>query len=342
MRLVAALLLAPSVALAQAGTGNQGARVSDVTAPTSSDALRIEPKQWTVEWGGQPRDPYVGPDGTIWFVGQRGNYIASLDQKTGAMKRFEIDSGVHPHTQIVDTDGTVWYAGNRAAHIGKLDPKTGKVTKYPMPNGEPRDPHTMVFDGKGNIWFTAQGAAQVGRLNMTSGKVELVKFPARTNPYGILMDKEGHPWFDLFGTNKIGTIDPATMQPKEFVLPDPASRPRRIAMTSDGMIWYSDYSRGKVGRLNPKTGDVKDWDMPGGATSRPYAINVDDKDRLWISETGGPVRRLVGFDSRQERVFAISDLDPQGGTVRHMMFHGPTREMWFGTDGGTVGKIIVP
>ena len=47
-------------------------------------------------------------------------------------------------------------------------------------------------------------------------------------------------------------------------------------------------------------------------------------------------------DLRQERVFAISDLDARGGTVRHMMFDGKTREMWFGTDGGTVGKIVVP
>ena len=340
MRLIAALLLAPSLVLAQNATGNSGARVSDVVPTT--DAMKVEAKQWTVEWGGRPRDPYVAPDGMIWFVGQAGNYIASLDQKTGAMKRFEIDSGVHPHTQIVDSDGTVWYAGNRAAHIGKLDPKTGKVTKYPMPEGTARDPHTMVFDNKGGIWFTSQGAAYVGRLDKATGKVDLVKFPARTNPYGIVMDKQGNPYFDLFGTNKIGTIDPKTMQPKEYILPDSNARPRRIAITSDGMVWYSDHARGKVGRLNPKTGEVKDWDMPGGAGSRPYAINVDDKDRLWISETGGPVRRLVGFDSRQERVFAITDLDPRGGTVRHMMFDDRTRELWFGTDGGTVGKIVVP
>ena len=335
MRLIFALVLAPSALLAQA-------RVSDVVTPPPTDAIKVEAKQWTVEWGGRPRDPYVAPNGMIFFVGQAGNYIASLDQKTGAMRKYELDPNTYPHTQIVDKDGTIWYAGNRAAHIGKIDPNTGKITKYVMPDSTPRDPHTMVFDGKGNIWFTAQSAAYVGRLNMASGKIDLVKFAPRTNPYGIIIDKDGRPWFDLFGTNKIGTVDPATMTAKELALPDSTSRPRRIAMTSDGMIWYSDYSRGKVGRINPKTGEVKDWDMPGGARSRPYAINVDDKDRLWISETGGPVRRLVGFDSRQERVFAISDLDAQGGTVRHMMFDGKTREMWFGTDGGTVGKIVVP
>jgi virginiamycin B lyase len=341
MRTLVALLCIPSLALAQQATGT-APRVSDVVTPPPGDLVKVDAKQWTVEWGGTPRDPYVAPNGLIYFVGQRGNYVASLDQKTGAMKRFEIDSGVHPHTQIVDNDGMVWYAGNRAAHIGRIDPNTGKVTKYPMPDNTARDPHTMVFDGKGNIWFTSQSAGYVGRLNMASGKVDLVQTGQRTNPYGILMDKQGRPWFDLFATNKIGMVDPATMTLKEYPLPDAASRPRRIAMTSDGMIWYSDYSRGKVGRLDPKTGQVKDWDMPGGAQSRPYAINVDDKDRLWISETGGPARRLIGFDARQERFFAISELDARGGTVRHMMFDPSRREMWFGTDGGTVGKIVVP
>src|SRR5688572_16418797 len=205
MRLFAALLLAPSLALAQGTTGSAGARVSDVV-PAAGDALKIEPRQWTVEWGGRPRDPYVAPNGMIFFVGQAGNYIASLDQKTGAFRKYELDPNTYPHTQIVDKDGTIWYAGNRAAHIGKIDPTTGKITKYVMPDSTPRDPHTMVFDGKGNIWFTAQSAAYVGRLNMASGKIDLVKFAPRTNPYGIIIDKDGRPWFDLFGTNKIGTV----------------------------------------------------------------------------------------------------------------------------------------
>ncbi len=337
MRLAAILALIPSLAIAQ-----QQQRVSDVATPLPPDVIKIEPKQWTVEWGGRPRDPYVGPTGLIYFVGQQGHYVGYLDQKSGEMKKFDLEPGTGPHTQIVDPDGNIWYAGNRAAHIGKVDPKTGQITKYPMPNGEPRDPHTMTFDGKGNIWFTAQGASYVGRLNMASGKVDLVQITPRGNPYGIIMGKDGRPYFDLFAQNKIGTVDPATLELKTFDLPDPAARPRRIAQTSDGMIWYSDHARGYVGRLNPANGTVKEWLLPSGAGSRPYAINVDDRDRLWISETGGTARRLFGFDGRQEKFFAVAELDARGGTVRHMMFDPKTRELWFGTDGGTVGKIVVP
>ena len=334
MRLAALLALVPTLAVAQQ-------RVSDVVNPIPPDVIKIEPKQWTVEWGGRPRDPYVGPNGLVYFVGQQGNYVASLDQKTGAMRQFTLDTTANPHTVIVDKDGTLWYSGNTAAHIGKIDPNTGKVTRYPMPNGRPRDPHTMIIDDKGFVWFTAQQGQFVGRLNKTTGKVDLVEFPARSNPYGIILDKNGHPWFDLFGTNKIGTIDPATMQPKTFDVPEGA-RPRRIAMTNDGMIWYTDYSRGFIGRLDPRSGQVKEWPSPGGPMSGPYAINVDDKDRLWYTETRGDTRRIYGFDARQEKVFASVELDARGGTVRHMNFDPKTRELWFGTDGGTVGKIVVP
>lgn len=31
-----------------------------------------------------------------------------------------------------------------------------------------------------------------------------------------------------------------------------------------------------------------------------------------------------------------------GGAVRHMVFHAPSREIWFGTDTNTIGRIKVP
>ena len=50
-------------------------------------------KEWPVEWGGRVRDPYVAPDGKVWFVGQAGNYVANFDPTTQAFKRFTIEEG---------------------------------------------------------------------------------------------------------------------------------------------------------------------------------------------------------------------------------------------------------
>ena len=300
-------------------------------------------REWTVPWGreGRPRDPSVAPDGSVIFVGQAGNYIARLDPATGEFKRYEIDPRTNPHNVIVDDKGMAWYAGNRNGMIGRLDPASGAITRYPMPDSAARDPHTLVFDGRGNIWFTLQQSDMVGRLVMSSGKVDLIRTGPRTRPYGIVVDKTGRPWFDLFGTNKIGTVDPATLELREYPLPDERSRPRRIAMTSDGMVWYVDYRRGFLGRLDPKSGAVKEWPNPSGAQSLPYAMSVDDRDRLWFVETGVQPNRFVGFDAKTERFFANTPVPGGGGTVRHMVFDPKTRVIWFGTDAGTIGRAEV-
>ena len=75
----------------------------------------------------------VGPDGKVWFVGQRSDYVAYLEPASGEFVKFDLEEGAGPHNQIVDPDGTVWYAGNRAAHIGRLDPETGEIEKFMMP-----------------------------------------------------------------------------------------------------------------------------------------------------------------------------------------------------------------
>jgi len=72
--------------------------------------------EWIVPWeDSRPRDPYVAPDGSIWFVGQRSDYVANLNPLTGNFRQLPLESGAGPHNVIVSKDGTLWYAGNRAA-----------------------------------------------------------------------------------------------------------------------------------------------------------------------------------------------------------------------------------
>jgi virginiamycin B lyase len=310
----------------------------------TADSAAVEITEWRVPWErSRPRDPYVAGDGRVWFVGQVGNYIAVLDPKSGEFRRYELDEGVHPHNLIVDRQGMVWYAGNRAAHIGRLDPATGKVTKYPMPDTAARDPHTLVFDQRGDIWFTVQGGNHVGHLATGTGKVRLIRVPtADARPYGIVVDSRGRPWFSEFGSNKIATVDPATMKLRELTLPDPRARARRLVVTSDDVVWYGDYVRGTTARLDPATGKVEEWPNPSGARSMPYAMAVDDRDRVWYVETGVQPNRLVAFDPKTRTVVSQTEIRESGaGTVRHMVFHAPTREIWFGTDANTIGRAKV-
>lgn len=298
-------------------------------------------REWTVPWANtRPRDPFVDATGRVWFVGQEGNYIASLTPASGRFERYEIPDGTHPHNLVVAANGQVWFTGNRNGTLGRLDPATRKVESFPIPGGVD-DPHTMIFDHAGNVWFTAQNAGAVGRRDAKTGAIRLWKTGDGTRPYGIELDPRGRVWFDLFGTNAIGTIDPRTMQLRRLPLPDAGSRPRRIAVTRDGTVWYGDYARGYLGRLDPATGAVKEFKLPGGAASLPYAMAADDRGRIWTAETGVTPNRLVAFDPAEERF--TERVDVGGGsapnTIRHMVFYGPTREIWFGTDRNTVGRL---
>lgn len=314
-------------------------------APLVAQGAPIPNVEWEVPWGaeGRPRDPYVAPDGAVFFVGQNGNYLARLDPRTGEFKRFEIDPGTNPHNLIVDTTGNVWFAGNRNGMIGKLDPRTGMITRYPMPDARVRDPHTLVFDAKGDIWFTAQNSGAVGHLETRTGKIRLVFTGQGTRPYGIVINSKGIPWFNLFGVNRIAHLDPTTMAVTTITLPDARARGRRIAVTSDDVIWYTDYTRGFLGRVDPRTSQVTEIPMPAGAGSLPYGMASDDKGRLWVTESvPGKGARLLGYDPASRTWFASTPVGkPTNNTVRHMFFDKKTGLLWFGTDQGTIGRAEV-
>jgi virginiamycin B lyase len=310
-------------------------------------SAQFEPKEWAVPYGAntRPRDPYADEHGRVWFVGQVGNYVAYLDSKSGEFKRYEIDAGTNPHNLVVEK-GVVWFTGNRNNRIVQLDPATGKLTTHMIPDTTVRDPHTMTFDSKAGVaWFTAQNAGTVGRFEVATGKFRLWKTGPRTNPYGIVIDSKGRPWFDLFGTNKIGTIDPKTLELKEYVIPNDSARPRRIAVTSNDQIYWGDYTRGFLGHLDPTTGKMEEWRMPQGRASLPYGMTTDDRDVIWIAQNGlsNVKATLVGFDPKTKRFVAeIPVGEASTNTIRHMTFDKHTRQIWFGTDQGSIGRIKVP
>ncbi len=322
--------------------------VSALLVPLGAVAQETTIREWDVPWENtRPRDPYLAPDGMVWFVGQTGHYAAYLNPETGEFRKFDLEDGTGPHTIVVDDNGTPWYAGNRVRHIGRLDPETGAITKFLMPEAA-RDPHTIAFNQDGDMWFTVQQSNYVGFLDKESGEVQLVKAPDATSgrgtssrPYGIKMDSNNRPWITLFNANLIATVDPSTMEMTTFELPEGA-RPRRLVVTSDDIVWYTDFSRGYTGRLDPTTGEVREWINPSGERSRPYAMAVDRDDRVWFVETGVQPNKFVGFDPDTEEFFSVTEIGSGGGSIRHMYYDQARNVIWFGADANTIGRATLP
>jgi virginiamycin B lyase len=222
-----------------------------------------------------------------------------------------------PHGLVSDAAGNIWFTANYAAYIGKLDPKTGNVTEYKIADPRGEDPHTPAIAPDGRVWFTVQQGNVVGVLDPKSGAVKLTDVPTpHALPYGLVINSKGVPYFCEFGSNKITRIDPATMQLREFTLPEGA-RPRRLALANDTTIYYSDFRRGYLGRLDTSTGAVKEWPSPGGADSHPYGIAITRDGIVWYSESGVKPNTLVRFDPKTGD-FQKWNIPSGGGVVRNM------------------------
>jgi virginiamycin B lyase len=275
--------------------------------------------EWDVPTPGSfPHDPAVSRDGALWYTGMLSDTLGRLDPSTGKIREYRVPPGSRPHGLVEDRNGMIWFTANQKAYIGRLDPAGGDVKEYAMPAPEATDPHTPVFDRKGMLWFTVQSGNFVGRLDPSSGSITLKKPPTPgSRPYGIAVASTGTPFFCEFGTNKLASISPDTLEIKEYDLPQGA-RPRRLAITPDDMVYYTDYARGRLGRLDPSTGKVEDWPSPGGADSRPYGIAATPDGKIWYSESGVNPNTVVRFDPKT-KTFEAWPIPSGGGVVRHMV-----------------------
>ncbi len=294
--------------------------VSFSVAGTSLAALKVRIQEWDVPTqNSRPHDPAVAPDGSLWYTGMRSNTLGRVNPETGQITEFALktpDSG--PHGLVADKEGNIWFTANYKGYIGKLDPKTGKVIEYPIPDPAARGPHTPVFDQKDTLWFTVEEGSFVGRLDPLTGIIKLKKPPTPdSRPYGIAVNSRGVPFFCEFGTNKIASINPDTMEITEYLLTE-GVRPRRLAITSNDIIYYTDFARGYLGLSDPSRREIKEWQSPGGAHARPYGITITPDGAVWYSESGVTPNTIVGFDPGT-KAFASWPIPSGGGVVRNMV-----------------------
>lgn len=272
----------------------------------------IEIIEWMVPTPGQrSRDPIEAPDGSIWWTGMWASIAGRLDPETGDMQEYHLPPDSRPHGVFPGPDGNIWYTGNSNATIGMIDPETGIVTEYDTEAG---DPHTGIFHPNGNLYFTAQHAGMLGRLDPETG--ELREMRTEPRPYGIRVGNDGMLWIAYNGTNRIGAMDPDSMEITHYTVPNEESRIRRLYPDSQGNIWYVNSTQGKIGRLEPGTGAIREWDSPSGPDSHPYALAVID-DVVWYNESGMRPDALVRFDPANES-FQSWEIPSGVGIIRRM------------------------
>ena len=96
---------------------------------------------------------------------------------------------------------------------------------------------------------------------------------------------------------------------------------------SKGRIWVSEWNSGNVSVHDPADGSWKAWKLPG-AGPRTYAVYVDEKDKVWLTDFGA--NAIVRFDPTTEK-FDSFPSDMASANVRQLA--GRPGETWGGESG---------
>ncbi|MGE0178502.1 MAG: lyase [Sphingomonas sp.] len=289
--LAAALIAAPALAQPQA-TQPPAER-----APPRAD-LPDNVRVFEVPQGSRPHDVAPGPDGLIWYTGQRRGTLGILNPANGQVREVPLGEGSAPHGVIMGPDGAAWITDGGLNAIVRVDPGNDAVRVWPLPAEFPdSNLNTAVFDRDGVIWFTGQTGVY-GRLDPRTNEMRVWRDPEGRGPYGIAATPSGDVYYVSLAGSHLARIDRSSGAATIIEPPTPGQGARRVWADSRGNLWISEWNGGQLTRYNPATREWRSW-RPEGERPRVYAVYVDDRDIIWITDFGG--NATLSFDPATER-----------------------------------------
>ena len=309
----------------------------------SALADTVDIREWLVPWPKTlPGHVYVGGGGRVWFISEKGNYVANLSPESNEFNRYDLPERTAATSLLIDENRVIWFASSKRKYIGSLNPATGRINEIPLPNKKAKNPFALTFDDFGDIWFTTRDSNFVGRLKPSNQSIDLISTPnKKLRLRDIVITSDNTPWAIATENNQIVRVNRADMSVTEIETPKAKSDFRQLATTSDGNLWFTDFEFGTLVRYDPQSNSFEEWLLPGGANSEPDGMAVDKDDRIWLIETGQNPNRLVGFDTGTQTFLTETAIPSGAGSVSHLHYFEPAGEMWFGTESNYVGRAKV-
>lgn len=318
--------------------------------PLDDSLSRTKIYEYRMEKGVIPHDAIVNPnDGLIYTVDQGADHMAITDPVTGKTEYVSQEGGTFwlpfwktktmswpferygPHSLAMGLDGKYYTTNAFANSIGVFNPKTREWEPSIFAGVRAIYPHTVRIDKKGIIWFTIAGRERVGRVDPVSKESTLIDLPdaesgglaGGTQPYGIdINPADGSIWYSRLFGDKIGRIDPDSLEVQEF--DSPVRGPRRMRFDhQDGTLWLTGYSEGKLARITTSANsfESKVYTLPEfaeGYGPAPYALGVHPKTGdVWLNEN--MTDRFFRFIPEEER-FAVYPAPLTGTYTRDFSF----------------------
>jgi len=314
-----------------ATTSNQTQQGQADAVPPASELVLQE---YPVPAGSHPHDVAPAADGGVWYTGQRSGELGWLDPETGATRQIPLGAGSAPHGVVVGPDGAAWITDGGLNAIVRVDPVTDAVEAFPLPPSYPRaNLNTAAFDAGGILWFTGQNGVY-GSLDPNSGQMEVYDAPRGRGPYGIAATPNGGIYFASLAGSYLGRIDLPSGAAQVLEPPTAGQGARRVWSDSMGRLWISEWNVGQLGMYGPEAETWREWQLPG-ARPMPYAVYVDERDLVWLSDFGA--NAIVRFNPASER-FDVLQLASPGASVRQLF--GRLGEVW-GAESGVDRLVVV-
>ncbi len=272
-------------------------------------------------------DVAPAPDGGVWFSAQRSGHLGWFDPASGKVELVALGSGSSPHGVIQGPDKAAWLTDGGQNAIVRVGWPDRAVRAFPLPAGTRyANLNTAAFDGDGDLWFTGQSGF-VGKVATRTGTVTVKESPRGTGPYGICTTPGGDVWWCSLAGSFIARIDRKTGDSHVVEPPTPRQGARRVWSDSQGRIWVSEWLSGNVSMHDPAKSTWRSWKVPGD-NPKPYAVYVDERDKVWLSDFGS--NAIFSFDASSEKFtrFALSN---DGAAVRQIL--GRAGEVWLPESG---------
>jgi streptogramin lyase len=308
------------------GAEEQWPTFSPPPAP-DGEALKAVVTEWQIgpQDNAMIHDLELGDDGLVYVVDMIHDCVRTLDPKTGERVMYRVPGGKTPDTDEFPiqgphsiekaANGDMWITLALGGKMAKFDPKSKQFTVIEGGENGRRGgyPHTLRFDQKGICWYTDAALNSVFRLDpatqhikqyrlLKADQAQNIKTQGETGgitPYGIDIAPDGKVWFGKLNGQRIGVIDPASGEIKEWQ--PPVHGPRRLHVDAQGIVWIPGFASGDLCRYNPANNEWKNFKLPGDGHEIPYALNIHPQTGdVWICGTGSDT--MMRFDPKTEKL----------------------------------------
>jgi virginiamycin B lyase len=167
---------------------------------------RISLNQFTSTAVLDPADVAVDRAGSAWFARPESNgpgtgTIGRIDGVTLDVTTTDVNAAARGIS--VATDGQVWFSARFTPQaVGRLDPATGTVTIFPLTN---TGPQAITAAPDGSMWFTQTTKGNIANIT-DAGVITEAKVVKGSEPFGIVVAENGHPWYTMLAANKVATL----------------------------------------------------------------------------------------------------------------------------------------